>query len=107
MEIIIGIFSESFWYIAPILVTSTTAISGFINQLFHVKPSWLKQVISWIVGTGLSVAAWALKLILFGDPIWLGIVCLCIVVGLAANGFYDISFIKNWINSWFIKTPKV
>lgn len=103
MEMIIGIFSESFWYVAPILVTLTTAIAGLINQGCKVNKAWLKQLISWIIGSGLSVGAWALKLITFGNPVWLGVVCLCIVVGLSSNGIYDIPTIKNWINSWFVK----
>lgn len=98
-----GIFSESFWYIAPILVAITTALAGLINQGFKIGKAWLKQLISWVLGAGLSVGAWALKLIAFGDPVWLGVVCLCIVVGLASNGFYDIPTIRNWINTWFVK----
>jgi hypothetical protein len=42
-------------------------------------------------------------MITFGDPVWLGVVALAIVVGLSSNGLYDIPTIKNWINSWFIK----
>lgn len=106
MEIIIGIFSESFWYIAPILVSLTTALAGLINQGCKVKQPWLKQLISWIIGASLSVGAWALKLITFGNPMWLGILCLAIVVGLSSNGIYDIPTIKNWINTWFIKKCK-
>lgn len=103
MDTIIGIFSESFWYIAPILVALTTAVAGLINQGFNVKPAWAKQIISWVIGSGASVGAWALKLITFGNPVWLGIVCLCVVVGLASNGFYDIPTIKKWVNTWFVK----
>lgn len=103
MEVILGIFSESFWYVAPILVAMTTGIAGLINQGFKVQKAWIKQLISWVLGAGLSVGAWALKVITFGNPVWLGIVCLCVVVGLASNGFYDIPTIKNWINSWFVK----
>lgn len=103
MEIIIGIFSESFWYIAPFLVALTTGLTGLINQGFKINKGWIKQLISWIFGAGLSVGAWALNMITFGNPVWLGVVCLCVVVGLASNGFYDIPTIKNWINSWFVK----
>lgn len=103
MENIIGIFSESFWYIAPMLMTVTVALSGLINQGFKISKSWLKQLISWVIGAGLSIAAWALNMITFGDPVWLGVVALAIVVGLSSNGLYDIPTIKNWINSWFIK----
>ena len=103
MEILIGIFSNNFWYIAPILVTLTTALSGVLNNMFNITKGWAKQVLSWIVGSGLSVAVWALELLVFGNPVWLGVVCLCMVVGLASNGFYDIPTIKNYVNSWFIK----
>ena len=103
MEVILGIFSESFWYVAPILVAMTTGIAGLINRGFNIQKAWAKQLISWVLGAGLSVGAWALKVIAFGNPVWLGIVCLCVVVGLASNGFYDIPTIKNWINSWFVK----
>ena len=103
METIIGIFSESFWYVAPILVALTTGLAGLINQGFKIEKGWIKQLISWVLGAGLSVGAWLLKVITFGEPIWLGVVCLCVVVGLASNGFYDIPTIKNWINSWFVK----
>lgn len=101
METVIGIFSEEFWYVAPILVALTTGLTGIINQGAKLEQSWLKQLISWVVGSGMAVAAWALKVITFGEPVWLGVVCLCVVVGLSSNGFYDISFIRNWIDTWF------
>ena len=103
MNIVLGIFSESFWWVAPILVTMTTALAGLINQGYKIQQGWLKQLISRVLGAGLSVGAWAIKMITFGDPVWLGVVCLCVVVGLASNGFYDISVIRNWINTWFVK----
>ena len=101
MEIIKGIFSENFWWIAPILWTLTVALSGVINGAFKINGGTWRQLVSWIVGSGLSVGAWALRLIEFGDPVWLGVVCLCVVVGLSSNGIYDIKTIKNFVNSWF------
>ena len=103
METLIGIFSESFWYIAPILVSMTVGLSGLINQGFKIEKGWLKQLISWVIGAALSVGAWGIKVITFGNPVWLSVVALCIVVGLSSNGLYDIPTIKNWINSWFVK----
>ena len=103
METMVGIFSESFWYVAPILVALTTGLCGLINQSIKIEKSLIKQIISWVIGAGFSVGAWGLKVITFGNPVWLGVVCLCVVVGLASNGFYDIPTIKNWINSWFVK----
>jgi len=104
---ITGIFSEAFWYIAPILVTMTTFIAGLINQGLVDKyvpekhHAWLKQLIAWVLGAGFSCAAWGLKVITFGNPVWLGVICLCVVVGLASNGVYDIPFMRGWIEKWF------
>ena len=104
---ITGIFSEALWYIVPILATMTTFIAGLINQGFINKfvpakhHAWLKQLIAWVIGAGLSCAAWELKVIAFGNPVWLGVICLCVVVGLASNGVYDIPFMRGWIEKWF------
>ena len=100
MEIITGIFSEAFWYIAPILMTITVALSGLLNKWFKANNVW-KQVISWIVAAMLSVAAYFLGLIQMGDPQWLGVVMLCLVVGLSSNGIYDIPTIRAFINRLF------
>lgn len=100
MEIINGIFSEAFWWIAPILVTLTVALAGVINGWTKAHGFWA-QLTAWLVGSGLSVGAWALKVIEFGDPVWLGVVCLCVVVGLSSNGVYDIPTIKAFVDSWF------
>ena len=101
MEIINGIFSESFWWAAPILMALTVSLTGVINGAFKVSSGFLPQLISWIVGALLSVGAWAIKLVEFGDPVWLGIVALCVVVGLSSNGVYDIPTIKAFVDSWF------
>ena len=100
MEIIYGIFSESFWWVAPILMTLTVAISGVINGWLKLE-GFVEQIVSWAVGSGLAVGAWALKLVTFGDPVWLGVVALCVVVGLSSNGLYDIPTIKAFVDSWF------
>lgn len=101
MEIIKGIFSESFWYIAPLLMTLTVAIAGFINGACGITKAIFKQLVAWLSGAALSLAAWALELIKFGDPQWLGVLMLAIVVGLSSNGVYDIPTIKKFVDSWF------
>lgn len=100
--IIDGIFSESFWWVAPILMTITVALAGVINGWLK-SEGFISQLTAWIVGSLLSVGAWALKLVTFGDPVWLGVVCLCVVVGLSSNGVYDIPTIKAFVDSWFKK----
>lgn len=101
MEIIKGIFSEAFWYIAPLLMSLTVAIAGVINGACKITKGIWPQVVAWAVGAGLSVAAWALKLIEFGEPVWLGVIMLAIVVGLSSNGVYDIPAIKAFVDRWF------
>ena len=101
MEIIKGIFSESFWYIAPLLMTLTVALAGVINGAFKITKGMWPQIVAWVVGALLSVATWALKLIEFGQPVWLGVVMLAIVVGLSSNGVYDIPTIKAFVDKWF------
>lgn len=102
--IINGIFSENFWWIAPILMTLTVALAGVINGWLKTSGFW-SQLVAWVVGSGLSVGAWAIKMIEFGDPVWLGVVALCVVVGLSSNGVYDIPTIKAFVDSWF-KRPQ-
>ena len=94
---LIGIFSDTFWYVAPIIVAVTTSVTGFLNQWFKVEQNWLKQVMSWGVASVLSVVSWLLGLITFGTPTWVGVVALCVVTGLSSNGFYDISVIKSFV----------
>lgn len=101
MEIINGIFSESFWYIAPLLMTANVSLTGVINGLFKIVNGMWPQIVSWVVGSILAVIAWALKLVEFGQPVWLGVVALAIVTGLSSNGIYDIPAIKAFVDKWF------
>lgn len=100
---IIGIFSESFWYIAPILVSLTVALTTAINNGFKIENSTWKQVVAWIVGSALSVVAYFAKFVTMGDPQWVGVIALCVVVGLSSNGFYDINVIREFVNKLFPK----
>lgn len=101
MEIIKGIFSEAFWWVAPLLTTATVALAGLINGLFKIKKGIWPQVVAWVVGAALAVCAWAIKVIEFGDPVWLGVCALAVVVGLSSNGIYDIPVIKAFVDKWF------
>ena len=103
-----GIFTDQFYWMAPVLVAVTTFLAGLINQGFKVKPSWAKQLIAWVIGIGLSVVVWAIEpaLIVYSEPKWMSIVAMSIIVGLSSNGIYDIPTIKGWISGWFEKRPK-
>lgn len=107
METINGIFSEAFWYIAPILASITVALAGVINGLFKISKGIWPQVVAWVIGAILSVGAYFLKVIEMGDPQWLGVIALSVVVGLSSNGIYDIPTIKAIVNSWFNRKQKI
>ena len=93
-----GIFSESFWYIAPILASITITITGAIKEKFGIMKGIWPQVVSWAIASLLSVAAWLFGFVQVGEPTWLSVVALCACVGLSSNGIYDIPIIKEFIN---------
>lgn len=97
------LFTDAFWYYAPILASLTVTLTGAINGRFNITSGIWPQIVSWVVGTLLTVGGWFLGLIPLGEPTWLAIVCLCAVVGLSSNGIYDIPFIKSIIDKLPIK----
>lgn len=101
------IFTDSFWMIAS-LITSvvSTLMTGVVNQFFSVKGTWVKRLISWLVAAGLSVLAWGIGVVSFAQPVWIGIVALCLVTGLSSNGIYSIDEIQATIKNWFPKRNK-
>ena len=98
-----GIFSESFWYMAPIIASLTVTITGVINGKFGITKGIWPQVVSWVVASLLSVASWFFGFVQVGEPTWLSVVALCACVGLSSNGIYDIPVIKDFINRIFPK----
>lgn len=94
-----ALFTEAFWYYAPILATLTVTIAGAINGKFDITKGIWPQLVAWITGTILTVGGWFIGLVTcIGEPTWLALVCLCGVVGLSSNGIYDIPFIKSIID---------
>ena len=102
---IIGIFSESFWYMAPILASITMAGTQALKTKFGITGFWI-QATSWILSAILSVGSWLLGLINLGEPTWLSIIALCACCGLASCGYYDIPTIKELVKKWFSFIPK-
>ena len=98
------LFTDAFWYYAPILASLTVAVTGSINNKFKISGEFWPQFVSWIVGTVLTVGGYFLGLLPLGQPTWLAIVCLCGVVGLSSNGIYDIPYIKSIIDKLPFKT---
>ena len=107
MDIVLStLFTTEFWYYAPILSTLTVAVAGAINGKFNITTGFWPQLVSWITGAVLTVAAWFLGFVPLGQPTWLAILCLCGVVGLSSNGIYDIPFIKGIIDKLLPKTKE-
>ena len=100
------LFTDAFWYYAPILSMITVTIAGAINGKFNITEGFWPQLVAWITGAVLTVGAWFIGLVPLGEPTWLAVVCLCGVVGLSSNGIYDIPFIKNIIDQLFPKLLK-
>lgn len=100
------LFTTDFWYMAPSLSAVTVFIAGLINGKFNITEGFWPQLVAWITGSVLSVAAWFFGLVTVGTPTWLAVVVLCAVVGLSSNGIYDIPTIKNFIDRLFAKEKK-
>lgn len=96
------LFTDAFWYYAPILASLTVTIAGAINGKFNITEGIWPQIVAWATGSVLTVGGYFLGLITcIGEPVWLALVCLCAVVGLSSNGIYDIPFIKSFIDRLF------
>jgi hypothetical protein len=92
------LFTTDFWYIAPSLSAVTVFIAGLINGKFNIVNGFWPQLVAWITGAVLSVASWFFGLVTVGEPTWLAVTVLCVVVGLSSNGIYDIPTIKEFID---------
>ena len=100
------LFTTDFWYMAPTLSAITVFIAGLINGKFNITEGIWPQVVAWVTGSVLSVAAWFFGLVTVGNPVWLAVIMLCVVVGLSSNGIYDIPTIKAFIDKLFSKEQK-
>ena len=95
------LFTTDFWYMASSLSAVTVFIAGLINSKFNIVNGFWPQLVAWITGSVLSVAAWFFGLVSVGEPTWVAVIVLCGVVGLSSNGIYDIPTIKNFIDKRF------
>ena len=102
---ITGIFSESFWWVAILVVNATVAITQAIKTKFEIK-GWFQELTAWITASVLSVGAWLIGIVSLGEPTWLSIIALCVVTSLSSCGYYDIPAIKELVKKWFSFIPK-
>ena len=100
MDAILAFFTENFWATAILLAGLTTPITSFLNERFNFKAK-MKQVMAWIVSIVLVAGAYFLNLAQFAEPFYLTVPLTGILVGLSANGIYDIPTVKETLKKWF------
>lgn len=92
--------SENFWATATLVLTIVTTLTGLLNGWLHPNRTW-KQIIAWFVSIAMTVGLYFAKVITVAEPVWLTLSATGVVVGLAANGFYEIPVIKNFVKKIF------
>ena len=93
------------WFTSFAGVSVLTAfVAAFLNGLLQIEKGFLKQVIAWITGIALLVVTDLLNFGYAADfPILLAVVH-GLAVGLAANGIFDIPWLKvllDKFSGWF------
>lgn len=88
----VSIFTTLASLVAGIPVV-TQAIKKIIGKEL---PGWTNQLISWLVGIGVTMFGWFFDLGCLVDASWWQALIIGFGVSLAANGVFDINFVK-WI----------
>lgn len=78
---------------APIV----TLLTAWANEIFKAG-KYFRQINAWIISLILLLTAWALNLSILGDLNWYVVAIYGLIVGLAANGVFNIEVIKTIIN---------
>lgn len=92
--------SENFWATATLVLTIVTTLTGLLNGWLHPNKTW-KQIIAWFISIAMTVGLYFANVITVAQPVWLSLTATGVVVGLAANGFYDIPVIKDFVKKIF------
>lgn len=100
MDAILAFFSENFWATAILLATLTTPITSFLNERLNLSKIW-KQVMAWVVSIVLVGGSYFLHLVEFSEPFYVTVPLTGLLVGLSANGIYDIPTVKETLKKWF------
>jgi hypothetical protein len=86
------------------LIPLVTFLTKILYELVpKITGSW-KQICAWVIGIGLAFAGKYLLLGMFGDLTIVETITYGLLVGLGANGFYDIPVVKKFIS--FFQTNK-
>ena len=85
-------FSNYFISLAA-LVPLVVLIAAFINTKLNLS-GFLKQFVAWVISILLCFVGWYFNLGMFAGIVWWVVLIYGFAVGLAANGFFDISLIQ-------------
>lgn len=85
-------FSNYFLSLAA-LVPLVVLIAAFVNTRLKLS-GFLKQFVAWLISILLCFVGWYFKLGMFDGIVWWIVLIYGFAVGLAANGFFDISLIQ-------------
>lgn len=81
------------------LVAATPVVTEFIKKILGGNlPSWLNQLISWVVGVGLTMLAWGFNLGFLSDTSWQMALLYGFGASLCANGVFDTALVQ-WLIS--------
>ena len=82
--------------VAAVLAIVVAMTAGIVKA-FSIQKNWIKQVVAWVLSIGCTFAAYFMN-ILEGVPEsgwWVWCLVIGVLVGLAANGIYDITKWKS------------
>lgn len=92
--------NEYFGSIAT-LVALVPLITQFPKKWFNLQGIWI-QVVSWLISVALAFIGWGFGLGMFVEiTVWWHVLAVGVGVGLAANGVFDISYVRMFLNWLF------
>ena len=92
--------NEYFGSIAT-LVALVPLITQFPKKWFNLQGIWI-QVVSWLISVALAFIGWGFGLGMFVEiTLWWHVLAVGVGVGLAANGVFDISYVRMFLNWLF------
>lgn len=94
---------ETFAAIVALIPVITEGIKSLIKKEL---PSWINQLLSWIVGLTISFFGWFFNLGILSDLTWWQSLVIGIGASLAANGVFDINLVKQLLQLIFGKFKK-
>lgn len=91
---VVGAGFQNYFLSLAALVPLVVLIAAFVNSKLNLS-GFLKQFIAWVISIILCFVGWYFNLGVFTGLVWWVVIIYGFAVGLAANGFFDISLIQS------------